>query len=191
MKKTLEKKLKISFVGDNDKELSHLIDIYVKQNSKDLKEKDNAKIIYTTITNTKYELKIYKFTNNDERHISFIQDSQAIFITFDLSDRKSFDRFYDYWIMWLRDTCKYEGLIIILGNYIKENENNLCTNDDEINSRITLSEVTAKYEKIGGMDDDQIVELFNSLMKEADEHDMRMEKNDDNHGDSLRKCIIW
>ena len=41
------------------------------------------------------------------------------------------------------------------------------------------------------MDDDQIVELFNSLMKEADEHDMRMEKNDDNHGDSLRKCIIW
>lgn len=191
MKKTLEKKLKISFVGDNDKELSHLIDIYVKQNSKDLKEKDNAKIIYTTITNTKYELKIYKFTNNDERHISFIQDSQAIFITFDLSDRKSFDRFYDYWIMWLRDTCKYEGLIIILGNYTKENENNLCTNDDEINSRITLSEVTAKYEKIGGMDDDQIVELFNSLMKEADEHDMRMEKNDDNHGDSLRKCIIW
>ncbi len=191
MKKTLEKKLKISFVGDNDKELSHLIDIYVKQNSKDLKEKDNAKIIYTTITNTKYELKIYKFTNKDERHISFIQDSQAIFITFDLSDRKSFDRFYDYWIMWLRDTCKYEGLIIILGNYTKENENNLCTNDDEINSRITLSEVTAKYEKIGGMDDDQIVELFNSLMKEADEHDMRMEKNDDNHGDSLRKCIIW
>ena len=191
MKKTLEKKLKISFVGDNDKELSHLIDIYVKQNSKDLKEKDNAKIIYTTITNTKYELKIYKFTNNDERHISFIQDSQAIFITFDLSDRKSFDRFYDYWIMWLRDTCKYEGLIIILGNYTKENENNLCTNDDEINSRITLSEVTAKYEKIGGMNDDQIVELFNSLMKEADEHDMRMEKNDDNHGDSLRKCIIW
>ena len=191
MKKTLEKKLKISFVGDNDKELSHLIDIYVKQNSKDLKEKDNAKIIYTTITNTKYELKIYKFTNKDERHISYIQDSQAIFITFDLSDRKSFDRFYDYWIMWLRDTCKYEGLIIILGNYTKENENNLCTNDDEINSRITLSEVTAKYEKIGGMDDDQIVELFNSLMKEADEHDMRMEKNDDNHGDSLRKCIIW
>ena len=191
MKKTLEKKLKISFVGDNDKELSHLIDIYVKQNSKDLKEKDNAKIIYTTITNTKYELKIYKFTNKDERHISFIQDSQAIFITFDLSDRKSFDRFYDYWIMWLRDTCKYEGLIRILGNYTKENENNLCTNDDEINSRITLSEVTAKYEKIGGMDDDQIVELFNSLMKEADEHDMRMEKNDDNHGDSLRKCIIW
>ena len=191
MKKKLEKKLKISFVGDNDKELSHLTDIYVKQNSKDLKEKDNAKIIYTTITNTKYELKIYKFTNNDERHISFIQDSQAIFITFDLSDRKSFDRFYDYWIMWLRDTCKYEGLIIILGNYTKENENNLCTNDDEINSRITLSEVTAKYEKIGGMDDDQIVELFNSLMKEADEHDMRMEKNDDNHGDSLRKCIIW
>ena len=62
MKKTLEKKLKISFVGDNDKELSHLIDIYVKQNSKDLKEKDNAKIIYTTITNTKYELKIYKFS---------------------------------------------------------------------------------------------------------------------------------
>ena len=191
MKKTLEKKLKICFVGDNDKELSHLIDIYVKQNSKDLKEKDNAKIIYTTITNTKYELKIYKFTNNDERHISFIQDSQAIFITFDLSDRKSFDRFYDYWIMWLRDTCKYEGLIIILGNYTKENENNLCTNDDEISSRITLSEVTAKYEKIGGMDDDQIVELFNSLMKEADEHDMRMGKNDDNHGDSLRKCIIW
>ena len=191
MKKTLEKKLKISFVGDNDKELSHLIDIYVKQNSKDLKEKDNAKIIYTTITNTKYELKIYKFTNNDERHISYIQDSQAIFITFDLSDRKSFDRFYDYWIMWLRDTCKYEGLIIILGNYTKENENNLCTNDDEINSRITLSEETAKYEKIGGMDDDQIVELFNSLMKEADEHDMRMGKNDDNHGDSLRKCIIW
>ena len=191
MKKTLEKKLKISFVGDNDKQLSHLIDIYVKQNSKDLKEKDNAKIIYTTITNTKYELKIYKFTNNDERHISFIQDSQAIFITFDLSARKSFDRFYDYWIMWLRDTCKYEGLIIILGNYTKENENHLCTNDDEINSRITLSEVTAKYEKIGGMDDDQIVELFNSLMKEADEHDMRMEKNDDNHGDSLRKCMIW
>ena len=191
MKKALEKKLKISFVGDNDKELSHLIDIYVRQNSKDLKEKDNAKIIYTTITNTKYELKIYKYTNTDERHISFIQDSQAIFITFDLCDRKSFDRFYDYWIMWLRDTCKYEGLIIILGNYTKENENNLCTNDDEINSRITLSEVTAKYEKIGGMDDDQIVELFNSLMKEADEHDMRMGKNDDNHGDSIKKCIIW
>ena len=45
MKKTLEKKLKISFVGDNDKELSHLIDIYVKQNSKDLKEKDILEII--------------------------------------------------------------------------------------------------------------------------------------------------
>lgn len=186
-----EKSLKISFIGDNSEELSHLIDIYIKKNSKDLKEKNNAKIIYTTIKDTKYELKIYKYTDQDERNVPILQESQAIFITFDLSNRKSFDRLYDYWIIWLRDFCKYEGLIIILGNYTKEQEDNLCANDDEIESIIKVSEVTAKYEKIGAMDDEQIVELFDSLMKEADEHDMRQEKNEDNHGDSIKNCIIW
>ena len=186
-----EKSLKISFIGDNSEELSHLIDIYVKKNSKDLKEKNKAKIIYTTIKETKYELKIYKFTDQDERIVPVLQESQAIFITFDLSNRKSFDRLYDYWLIWLRDFCKYEGLIIILGNFTAENENNLCANDDEIESIIKVSEVTAKYEKIGTKSDEEIVELFDGLMKEADEHDMRQEKNEDYHGDSIKNCIIW
>ena len=81
-----EKSLKISFIGDNSEELSHLIDIYVKKNSKDFKEKNKAMIIYTTIKETKYELKIYKFTDQDERIVPVLQESQAIFITFDLSN---------------------------------------------------------------------------------------------------------
>ena len=186
-----EKSLKISFIGDNSEELSHLIDIYVKKNSKDFKEKNKAKIIYTTIKETKYELKIYKFTDQDERIVPVLQESQAIFITFDLSNRKSFDRLYDYWLIWLRDFCKYEGLIIILGNFTAENENNLCANDDEIESIIKVSEVTAKYEKIGTKSDDEIVELFDGLMKEADEDDMRKEKNEDYDGYSIKNCIIW
>ena len=78
-----------------------------------------------------------------------------------------------------------------MGNFTAENENNLCANDDEIESIIKVSEVTAKYEKIGTKSDDEIVELFDGLMKEADEHDMRQEKNEDYHGDSIKNCIIW
>ena len=76
--------------------------------------------------------------------------------------------------------------------YINEHFVNALTKEDMKKHIDAVWDILTKaYEKIGGMDDDQIVELFNSLMKEADEHDMRMEKNDDNHGDSLRKCIIW
>ena len=56
---------------------------------------------------------------------------------------------------------------------------------------IRVSDVTVKYLKIAEMSDEELKEKFDEIMKDADEHDMRREKNDDQRGGSLKKCIVF
>lgn len=187
-----EKSLKISILGDDEGDNEKLREKYIKDNNPTNKGEGKGIMITKLIQNIQYKLTFFEFSekDKDDRIIPSIQDSQALFIQFDLRDRESFTNLYDNWIIWLRDYCKYEGLIVILGNY-KNNDSSDTITEDEIDNMIRVSDVTVKYVKIAEMSDEELKEKFDELMKDADEHDMRREKNDDQRGGSLKKCIVF
>ena len=187
-----EKSLKISILGDDEGDNEKLREKYIKDNNPTNKGEGKGIMITKLIQNIQYKLTFFEFSekDKDDRIIPSIQDSQALFIQFDLRDRESFTNLIDNWIIWLRDYCKYEGLIVILGNY-KNNGSSDTITEDEIDNMIRVSDVTVKYVKIAEMSDEELKEKFDELMKDADEHDMRREKNDDQRGGSLKKCIVF
>lgn len=187
-----EKSLKISILGDDEGDNEKLREKYIKDNNPTNKGEGKGIMITKLIQNIQYKLTFLEFSekDKDDRIIPSIQDSQALFIQFDLRDRESFTNLIDNWIIWLRDYCKYEGFIVILGNYKKIDDSDTIT-EEEIDTMIRVSDVTAKYVKIAEMSDEELKEKFDELMKDADEHDMRREKNDDQRGGSLKKCIVF
>ena len=187
-----EKSLKISILGDDEGDNEKLREKYIKDNNPTNKGEGKGIMITKLIQNIQYKLTFLEFSekDKDDRIIPSIQDSQALFIQFDLRDRESFTNLIDNWIIWLRDYCKYEGFIVILGNYKKIDDSDTIT-EEEIDTMIRVSDVTAKYVKIAEMSDEELKEKFDELMKDADEHDMRREKNDDKRGGSLKKCIVF
>ena len=178
-----EKSLKISILGDDEGDNEKLREKYIKDNNPTNKGEGKGIMITKLIQNIQYKLTFLEFSekDKDDRIIPSIQDSQALFIQFDLRDRESFTNLIDNWIIWLRDYCKYEGFIVILGNYKKIDDSDTIT-EEEIDTMIRVSDVTAKYVKIAEMSDEELKEKFDELMKDADEHDMRREKNDDQRG---------
>ena len=187
-----EKSLKISILGDDEGDNEKLREKYIKDNNPTNKGEGKGIMITKLIQNIQYKLTFLEFSekDKDDRIIPSIQDSQALFIQFDLRDRESFTNLIDNWIIWLRDYCKYEGFIVILGNYKKIDDSDTIT-EEEIDTMIRVSDVTAKYVKIAEMSDEELKEKFDELMKDADEYDMRREKNDDQRGGSLKKCIVF
>lgn len=185
-----EKSVKIIILGDDKMENEKLRERYIKDEAQTNKGEKRGIMISKMIQNIKYKLTLLEFSDKD--CINEIQNSQAVFIQFDPRDRASFTNLYDNWILHIRDDCKYEGMIAILGNYLdKQHSDSDIVSEDEIYKMIKISEVTAKYVKIAELNDDELKEKFDELMKDADEHDMRREKNNEQNDISLKSCRFF
>lgn len=63
-----------------------------------------------------------KLTSLIDKMIKPTQLSLCVIIIFDMT--KAFDILLDKWLIWLRDSCKYEGKVIILGYIDSANDCN-------------------------------------------------------------------
>lgn len=132
-KKKSKTKKKVCFIGDKDK--------VEKANRKQL---INSYLQYIGISNQRGSYKMFSREYNDltididihdlsEKNESIINESECVIIVFDMNNSIAFNNLLDEWLIWLRDTCKYNKKIGIIGNY--------SNNPDSIHYRITNEEV--------------------------------------------------
>ena len=81
-----------------------------------------------------------------------------------MSKRESFERLLDYWILYVRDVCKYKGEIIILGNYFKLNDF-LTTDKEEMNDLIDVCGIQGSFIEIGNLSNSQKKEELNKIIE--------------------------
>ena len=197
MSKKKDKSIKICFLGDEGVGKKEFIENYLskideksKKREKQDKNKPEGIVITKQIAETKMKISIYQFSEEDEKYINLIQQTQCVFVLFDMSSRDSFDSLLDKWIIWLREQCKFVGLVMILGNYEKkEKDAFLTTNKEEIEEMIKVSEISGRFEEIGNKTNEEKIQLIDMLINEAEEYGKKANL-DSKKGDD-KNCIIF
>ena len=197
MSKKKDKSIKICFLGDEGVGKKEFIENYLskideknKKKEKPDKNKPEGIVITKQIAETKMKISIYQFSEEDEKYINLIQQTQCVFVLFDMSSRDSFDSLLDKWIIWLREQCKFVGLVMILGNYEKkEKDAFLTTNKEEIEEMIKVSEISGRFEEIGNKTNEEKIQLIDMLINEAEEYGKKANL-DSKKGDD-KNCIIF
>ena len=197
MSKKKDKSIKICFLGDEGVGKKEFIENYLskideknKKREKPDKNKPEGIVITKQIAETKMKISIYQFSEEDEKYINLIQQTQCVFVLFDMSSRDSFDSLLDKWIIWLREQCKFVGLVMILGNYEKkEKDDFLSTNKEEIEEMIKVSEISGRFEEIGNKTNEEKIQLIDMLINEAEEYGKKANL-DSKKGDD-KNCIIF
>ena len=100
-----------------------------------------------------------------------------------MSSRKSFEKLLDDWLIFLRDSCHYKGLIFIFGKHYNKNEP-LMTDESEINEMIKVSEVECSFHNIGNNEIDENNKIIDKLISNAVE-------NAKNNNSNKKDCIIF
>ena len=162
--------VKVAFLGDQKVGKTTFIKNYAGEKSevKIAKEKGPHFIFNTEIkideeTST-FKISIFKFSEKSDKYTSVIADCHCVFILFDMSKRESFERLLDYWIIYVRDVCKYKSQIIILGNYFNKNDF-LTTDKDELKDLIEVCEIRGEFIEIGNLDNSQKKEQLNKIIE--------------------------
>ena len=197
MSKKKDKSIKICFLGDEGVGKKEFIENYLskideknKKREKPDKNKPEGIVITKQIAETKMKISIYQFSEEDEKYINLIQQTQCVFVLFDMSSRDSFDSLLDKWIIWLREQCKFVGLVMILGNYEKkEKDDFLSTNKEEIEEMIKVSEISGRFEEIGNKTNEEKIQLIDMLINEAEEYGKKANL-DSKKGDD-KNCLIF
>ena len=197
MSKKKDKSIKICFLGDEGVGKNEFIENYLskideknKKKEKPDKNKPEGIVITKQIAETKMKISIYQFSEEDEKYINLIQQTQCVFVLFDMSSRDSFDSLLDKWIIWLREQCRFAGLVMILGNYVKkEKDAFLSTNKEEVDEMIKVSEISGRFEEIGNKTNEEKIQLIDMLINEAEEYGKKANL-DSKKGDD-KNCIIF
>ena len=163
--------VKVAFLGDKKVGKTTFIKNYAGEKSelKVAKEKGshfvfNSEIKIDDQTSTNFKISIFKFSEKNDKYASIIADCHCVFILFDMSKRESFERLLDYWILYVRDVCKYKGEIIILGNYFKLNDF-LTTDKEEMNDLIDVCGIQGSFIEIGNLSNSQKKEELNKIIE--------------------------
>jgi hypothetical protein len=141
--------------------------------------------------NQNYVIKITEFSSKEEKNIKEkLDESNCVFIIFNMNDRDSFDNLFNKWIIFLRENIHYDRLIIILGNYYNINLKNkfLITDEDEMKKLSEISEVKFIFYEIGNKTKDEKIELIDNLIKEAEEYEIKEGISDKKRNE---KCQIF
>lgn len=197
MSKKKDKSIKICFLGDEGVGKKEFIENYLskieekdKKREKPDKNKPEGVVITKQIAETKMKITIYQFSEEDERYVNLITQTQCVFVIFDMKSRDSFDSLLDKWIIWLREQCKFVGLVMILGNYTKkEKDDFLSTNKEEIEEMIQVSEISGRFAEIGNKTNEEKIKLIDMLINEAEEYGKKA--NLDNKTGDDKNCIIF
>lgn len=147
--------LKVFLFGDDEEKNKDFIRMYA--NKADIVERSDSFEFDKVINDKTYKTLIYFVSIIDDKIITMIRNSNAVFILFDMSDRSSFDNILDKWLIWIRDSCGCKENIFLFGDYkqCEKNKGNLflVTSEDEIQEVIDCAEINGNFCKIGGVDD--------------------------------------
>ena len=180
--------IKVAFLGDKKVGKTTFIKNFAGEESaaKVIKDKGPHFVfdskVETDNETTTFKISIFKFSEKNDKYTSVIVDCHCVFILFDMSKRESFERLLDYWIVYVRDVCKYKGQIIILGNYFNVNDF-LTTDKDEVNELIEVCEIHGYFIQIGDLSNSQKKEALNKIIENC----CRATKNAYNQND----CFIF
>ena len=130
-----------------------------------------------------FKITINKYSEKSEKIINTINESQCVFILFDMANRKSFEKLLDDWLIFLRDSCHYKGLVFIFGKHCDKNEP-LMTDEEEIKEMIKVSEVDCSFYNIGNNEIEQNNEIIEQLISHAVE-------NAKTNNANKKDCIIF
>ena len=138
------------------------------------------------LNNEVFHLQVYEFNSiNAERIQQLVPDTCCVFIIFDITNRGTFTNLLNTWLIWLRDTIKYQGAVFILGNII-DNTKFRCTDKDEILELIQVSEVQAQYFEVGDQSNNEKNAQIDKLIMEAED-----EKKKRADGSKDKNCLIF
>ena len=185
-KKTVN--LKLIILGDKEIGKTKLIRDYIQTlNSnnlnKDKKEKEYKYTFSKELDSTQLKITIYEFSERNEKVINVINDCHCVLILFDMTNRKSFENLLDNWLLFLRDTCHFKGLVFAFGKHFLDSST-LMTDEDEIKEMIKISEVKCHFYNIGENKTEQNNEIINKLIEDAFE----ISKNSNS---SKKDCILF
>ena len=162
--------VKVAFLGDKKVGKTTFIKNFAGEESlpKSIKEKGphfvfNSKVEINNEIIT-FKISIFKYSEKNDKYNSNIANCHCVFILFDMSKRESFERLLDYWILYVRDVCKYKGKIIILGNYFRLNDF-LTTDKEEMNDLIDVCGIQGSFIEIGNLSNSQKKEELNKIIE--------------------------
>ena len=158
-------KLKLIVLGDKGIGKTTLIQNYIPS-IYSYKEIENKYTFIKEIDSVPIRITIYEFSERNENVINKIKNCYCILILFDMANRTSFENLLDNWLLFLRDTCHFKGLVIVFGKHYLHS-NPLKTGEDEIKEMIRVSEVKCQFYNIGKNKIEQSNEIINNLIEDA------------------------
>ena len=130
-----------------------------------------------------FKITINKYSEKSEKIINTINESQCVFILFDMANRKSFEKLLDDWLIFLRDSCHYKGLVFIFGKHYDKKEP-LMTDEEEIKEMIKVSEVECSFYNIGNNEIEENNKIIDQLISHAVE-------NAKTNNANKKDCVIF
>lgn len=93
-----------------------------------------------------------------------IKDVNCFVVFFDMTDRSSFEKLLNDYIIPLRDK-NFRGCLIILGSYVPKEDTVLMTDEEEINNMIKVTQIDTKFSFVKHLDIGKIKgdEKYNTL----------------------------
>lgn len=185
--KKKDQHLKIAFLGDKGTGKTTFIDNYKTTCTVKQQKKEIYQTLKKELANQNFHLLIYEFdSSNDDKIQQLVAETCCVFIIFDLTNRDTFNNLLNKWLIWLRDVLKYQGQVFILGNIKNKEKKFLCTDEEEIQELINVSEVPAQYFEIGNLSDEKKNDRVDQLILEAEK-----EKEKRTDGSKDKNCIIF
>ena len=164
--------LKLIILGQKSIGKTSLIKDYINS-SKSIQQKKEKEgkisFIKELDSNQQFKITITKYSEKSEKIINSINESQCVLILFDMGSRKSFEKLLDDWLIFLRDSCHYKGLVFIFGKHYNKSDP-LMTDEAEINEMIKVSEVDSSFFNIGNNDIEQNSQIIDRLISNAFEN---------------------
>ena len=164
--------LKIIFLGDKSVGKTTFITNYTtstnqQPSSKKNKDKDSVEFNYQLPdTTTSFKIKIKQFSEKNDKLIDHINKSDCVIIIFEMTSRKSFENLFNYWLIFLRDTCHYKGEVIVFGNHINKKEE-LRVDEAEIKELLDICGLNCSFFDIGKNEIEDNNKLIDNFIKTA------------------------
>lgn len=163
-KEKKEKTLKITVLGDKNCGKSTFISLFTSstQNSTDQPYDVTEATILKDFPSFRLKV-IVSECSNDESVIKEIKSSQTVIIIYLMDKRNSFKNLLNKWFKLLRDTIRYEGNILILGNYFNS-DIELSSTIEEVELAIKVCQIKAKVIEIGNKDKKAQIKILDDLI---------------------------
>lgn len=161
----------------------------MKQYQTSKQEKNGSISVEKEINNSKMKIIMHEYSLTDSIVISFLQECQAIFLLFNMASRESFSNLFNNWFIWLRDECRYEGIIYVMGNYFG-NDPLLFTSAEELTEAINISQINANFYELGNKSLEDKLTLIDGLVQEAEIGEINKRRHLINNKGGSGECNI-